>query len=200
MHPKEQSILGRVRQTLRAALLLLLTVLSISFGFLAWISGAHAIEWSIEMKSTEGSADLLKMYIERPHFRLEMSVPVGYQEPSQAWTLKPDPQARFLQVYSGINIYNTGYASDSSNSSHELDVVAFRVFGVATNRLWWMVLVLLGGWPLLVLTKSTVHKVVRWRRSKSNRCLQCGYNLMGNTSGRCPECGTITCAIPKEVA
>lgn len=29
----------------------------------------------------------------------------------------------------------------------------------------------------------------RWRRRKRNCCVQCGYNLTGNVSGICPECG-----------
>ncbi len=29
----------------------------------------------------------------------------------------------------------------------------------------------------------------RWRRSHG-ACIECGYNLHGNRSGRCPECGT----------
>ena len=30
----------------------------------------------------------------------------------------------------------------------------------------------------------------RYRRRRRNLCVQCGYNLTGNTSGRCPDCGT----------
>ncbi len=30
----------------------------------------------------------------------------------------------------------------------------------------------------------------RYRRRKRGLCLKCGYNLTGNTSGVCPECGT----------
>jgi hypothetical protein len=33
---------------------------------------------------------------------------------------------------------------------------------------------------------------VRELRGVSNRCIDCGYDLTGNTSGVCPECGT-TC-------
>jgi hypothetical protein len=42
-----------------------------------------------------------------------------------------------------------------------------------------------------------------WVRIKSRigtgepRCVNCGYNLLGNTSGICPECGT---PVPKEPA
>ena len=28
-----------------------------------------------------------------------------------------------------------------------------------------------------------------WRRHQPGHCVTCGYNLTGNTSGRCPECG-----------
>lgn len=28
-----------------------------------------------------------------------------------------------------------------------------------------------------------------WRPPRRHRCAVCGYNLRGNTSGRCPECG-----------
>ena len=30
------------------------------------------------------------------------------------------------------------------------------------------------------------------RRAAENRCLACGYDLRGNVSGVCPECGTRT--------
>ncbi len=29
----------------------------------------------------------------------------------------------------------------------------------------------------------------RWRRKRNGWCVDCGYNLSGNRSGRCPECG-----------
>ena len=44
--------------------------------------------------------------------------------------------------------------------------------------------------PLLLVLIPTA--VVWWRspRHRRGHCLVCGYNLTGNTSGRCPECGT----------
>ncbi len=32
--------------------------------------------------------------------------------------------------------------------------------------------------------------MIRWRRKRKGCCLECGYNLTGNKTGRCPECGT----------
>ncbi|MCH7727176.1 MAG: hypothetical protein IH991_11960 [Planctomycetes bacterium] len=29
----------------------------------------------------------------------------------------------------------------------------------------------------------------RWRRRRKGLCAKCGYNLTGNESGSCPECG-----------
>ncbi len=34
-----------------------------------------------------------------------------------------------------------------------------------------------------------IRRVRTWRRSRTGRCAACGYNLTGNLSGVCPECG-----------
>jgi len=33
------------------------------------------------------------------------------------------------------------------------------------------------------------RRYAKRRRSRANLCVECGYNLTGNTSGICPECG-----------
>jgi hypothetical protein len=44
--------------------------------------------------------------------------------------------------------------------------------------------------PLVVLTVVTTHLWFRdYRRFQPGHCRKCGYNLTGNVSGRCPECG-----------
>ncbi len=45
-------------------------------------------------------------------------------------------------------------------------------------------------WILLLITATAT--VVLWRldrRPLPGHCRQCGYNLTGNVSGKCPECG-----------
>ncbi len=55
----------------------------------------------------------------------------------------------------------------------------------------------IGLWALLLLpgipsaSALTVHCVRRSHRRKLGRCLDCAYDLSGNESSRCPECGTL---------
>ena len=35
-----------------------------------------------------------------------------------------------------------------------------------------------------------VWRLIRRRRCRQGLCVECGYDLTGNTSGVCPECGT----------
>lgn len=51
--------------------------------------------------------------------------------------------------------------------------------------LWILVIVLLT-YPVVAFVRGPLRI---YRRSKCNQCLQCGYDLTGNTSGVCPECG-----------
>jgi hypothetical protein len=50
--------------------------------------------------------------------------------------------------------------------------------------LLWPCFVLLAIWPGYALLRT-----IRGRESDSSLCCTCGYDLTGNTSGTCPECG-----------
>ena len=52
------------------------------------------------------------------------------------------------------------------------------------------------GLPVLVASVGSwlVYGWVRWERvpdPENRSCRNCGYDLTGNVSGRCPECGTV---------
>jgi hypothetical protein len=51
----------------------------------------------------------------------------------------------------------------------------------------WSALLLFSACPFFALIRGPYR---RYRRRKKGLCLECGYNLTGNTSGVCPECGT----------
>src|SRR6185437_5858848 len=50
----------------------------------------------------------------------------------------------------------------------------------------WCVVVVSGAWPMSWACKRARRQ---FRRCKQ-MCVHCNYNLTGNTSGVCPECGT----------
>jgi hypothetical protein len=47
----------------------------------------------------------------------------------------------------------------------------------------------LAGLPGVVWLAWGRRRVIRRGRKGAGRCVACGYDLTGNTSGRCPECG-----------
>lgn len=51
----------------------------------------------------------------------------------------------------------------------------------------WLLLAITGTFPVIALIRGPLRH--RYRR-RSGLCLKCGYNLKGNQSGTCPECGT----------
>ena len=54
---------------------------------------------------------------------------------------------------------------------------------------------------LLVLPVFTFWQWRRWKKIVSpSGCTECGYNLTGNTSGTCPECGTPVPSKPEVIA
>ncbi len=51
----------------------------------------------------------------------------------------------------------------------------------------WLLVIAFSSYPASVFVRSPLR---RHRRRKRGLCLTCAYNLTGNTSGVCPECGT----------
>ncbi len=49
--------------------------------------------------------------------------------------------------------------------------------------------VLFAAYPALAFARGPFR---RWRRRRKGLCLKCAYDLTGNESGRCPECGEAT--------
>lgn len=50
-------------------------------------------------------------------------------------------------------------------------------------------------YPTIALHRGPLR---RWRRRRQGLCFNCGYNLAGNESGICPECGTPQSSCPTE--
>ena len=50
----------------------------------------------------------------------------------------------------------------------------------------WVPFVLFAAYPTIAFIRGPLR---RWRRRRKGLCIRCGYNLEGNVSGVCPECG-----------
>ena len=50
----------------------------------------------------------------------------------------------------------------------------------------WVPVVVLAVYPTLAFIRAPLR---RWRRRRRGLCIKCGYDLTGNESGVCPECG-----------
>jgi hypothetical protein len=54
---------------------------------------------------------------------------------------------------------------------------------------FWFILLLFGGYPVATGALFAYRVGRRRKYQRQGRCVECGYNLLHNTSGTCPECG-----------
>ena len=73
-------------------------------------------------------------------------------------------------------------------SAYWIDEVKFSSISI-TAPLWTasVPFAVFAAYPTVAFMRGPVR---RWRRRRKGWCLSCGYDLTGNVSGVCPECGT----------
>jgi hypothetical protein len=73
-------------------------------------------------------------------------------------------------------------------SAAPLLMKVLRFFTLPYSEIAWSFIPL--GYPMVILTTLTTWRFWRpFRIAKQGHCQSCGYNLQGNESGKCPECG-----------
>lgn len=122
----------------------------------------------------------------------------GFPAPAVGWTWFRDRQGlgSSLEVVRGNATFTHSYWETTPGSPRVLlKLGPFKCeYLNGSGAAWWIV-----GLPLwLPFSLLTVYPTIafvrgplrRWRRRQKGLCLRCGYNLTGNVSGICPECGT----------
>jgi hypothetical protein len=105
--------------------------------------------------------------------RMETETPDVYEEVRAAWARAQ--VAKHRQVETSIRLLEHGWVF------HEVEehVLPWRLVAAATSVP-----------PLAWLISVGCAMLIPARRRYRGCCASCGYNLTGNTSGVCPECGT----------
>jgi hypothetical protein len=88
-----------------------------------------------------------------------------------------------LQIYPGVSITSGWHRFDVNDDlGFHLPKVGIYPYHAQLIIPLWTALTLV--WGIAALTWY------RRRHILPGHCRKCGYNLTGNTSGRCPECGS----------
>lgn len=77
-----------------------------------------------------------------------------------------------------ISLYSQSYRSREEYVVQELTIP------------FWLVTALLAAYPIIAFTRAVRYHRADRRARTSGLCTNCMYDLTGNVSGRCPECGT----------
>ncbi len=113
--------------------------------------------------------------------RVEWSGSTPMSRPKAAWIGFIVP---VVLVWGGIYLYSFEEGSHNGGEAQGLGtILAVLFFGLPS--------ILLGGVVAAVVFVCTRNKY----RAPLN-CFECGYSLVGHTSGNCPECGTKTPWLP----
>lgn len=110
---------------------------------------------------------------------------------------------RVLSLPTKTNIPGKCSGELKFNASPDQQSLMLSSVRKGSSRVTWLVFPL---WlsTFLLLTVSAIPVVRgpgrRWWRQWHGLCVECGYNLLANRSGRCPECGTRFRAGPRRVS
>lgn len=83
----------------------------------------------------------------------------------------------------GLDYFNESIRPD--NIEYPSGLRSFKVFSINYGTLICLALLLPAIWGFRARRRQIWRK--HWKRT--GRCVSCGYDLTGNTSGQCPECG-----------
>lgn len=107
----------------------------------------------------------------------------------------------FCYLSGGALIVNTGYVvEDYSELCGALvirrDTFHWPQWAYRRQSPWGLIIHEIPLWPIpamfcVSMSVPVIRPLIRYFRRKHCRCAQCGYDLRGNPTHTCPECGSI---------
>ena len=92
--------------------------------------------------------------------------------------------------FGGVHCRQWSYHQSTGFKTAEGDLIAKQYLRHRKIRLRFLTIVVMSGlYPPIAFIRGPWR---RWRRHRKGLCLKCGYNLEGNVSGVCSECGEAT--------
>jgi hypothetical protein len=112
---------------------------------------------------------------------------------SAHWTLDVEVYKGHIGVHSATSFAGSakdGVAFQWSYMRFGYHRAYFSNASVQARRVYfpfWAVVLILGAYPAIALIRQPARR--RRYRREHGLCVKCGYDLTGNVSGVCPECG-----------
>ena len=160
----------------RKVIIILLTLAAATTGVLSLLSMVRPIMWESTSSSQWFSVCVNKTQGTVTQFVVNDPVLLHDLADSRRWSLRE-------YAYPELHII---WRKKSHVGSDSYLVKHFHQTCITVPLLLLLVVFLL--YPIVALIKSSL----RWRRMRRCQrglCVKCGYNLTGNESGVCPECG-----------
>jgi hypothetical protein len=143
----------------------------------------------------------------RGHFRISFESYEEWQPLSQEELKQREAEAKFMLISIppvdsprtwrdrlsdyGFSAYSGNATAFGTGSEGERAVeMKTEVLSIGCGLPAWFVCVAAGAYPAIALVRGPMLR--RCYRRKRGLCERCAYDLTGNTSGVCPECGTPT--------
>lgn len=130
---------------------------------------------------------LCSLSFDRSHYEIGFEIYLGKGRMKLGkWTYS-DPQNAPIGR-GDWNFADVNYSNSTSNDAN-LQKVIHRVKIAVPTRIIAALGLIFSAYPLVVLIRGPVN---RWHRKRHGLCIGCGYDMRGNPTAICSECGLST--------
>ncbi len=145
--------------------------------------------WGARIGSEEGRSMFALAHRGRLHLALaDACRPEDFGPPMVAKMLGPFYVGHYVMAPL-FEIFSSGPQTPAQmRRARQWERSGYALIATCSGPLWLLGAILMS-YPAVTLIRGPLR---RWHRRRHNCCVRCGYNLTGNISGVCPECGTPT--------